>query len=295
MVRALPVLLVQPAGPLHAAEDDSKLPGQGAAWWRRAWLRVARVGRVCGACRRCTQWVPAAAAHVLRHALAAPAASTPPPPPKKTHKHTHTRNTHTHTKHTRTKHARARQVTLNQLALAPVTLAAVFGWNLALTGRAAALPAKLQHDLVPSMVNGASAAWAAPLLCARACACCRVCALRASMERGEHPACPCMARAALPHQRMCACGWRPSSARAARAHRLEVLGAGRQPQLLRSARAAPGAAPEGAHAGAHAAATAGAFARGHGADAGAHSLPRCRWCCCCCCCCCCCRCNRCCT
>lgn len=48
----------------------------------------------------------------------------------------------------------ALQVALNQLALAPVTLAAVFAWNLGLTGQWAALPAKITNDLVPSMING---------------------------------------------------------------------------------------------------------------------------------------------
>lgn len=47
------------------------------------------------------------------------------------------------------------QVTLNQLALAPVTLLAVFTWNLGLTGQTAALPDKIKHDLIPSMINGA--------------------------------------------------------------------------------------------------------------------------------------------
>lgn len=46
------------------------------------------------------------------------------------------------------------QVSLNQLALAPVTLAAVFTWNLTLTGQTAALAGKIQRDLVPSMING---------------------------------------------------------------------------------------------------------------------------------------------
>lgn len=46
------------------------------------------------------------------------------------------------------------QVTLNQLALAPVTLAAVFAWNLGWTGQTALLKSKIQHDLIPSMING---------------------------------------------------------------------------------------------------------------------------------------------
>lgn len=46
------------------------------------------------------------------------------------------------------------QVTLNQLALAPVTLAAVFTWNLGLTGQSDAILGKIQRDLVPSMING---------------------------------------------------------------------------------------------------------------------------------------------
>jgi protein Mpv17 len=46
------------------------------------------------------------------------------------------------------------QVTLNQLALAPVTLAAVFTWNLTLTGQSSAIAGKIQRDLVPSMING---------------------------------------------------------------------------------------------------------------------------------------------
>lgn len=46
------------------------------------------------------------------------------------------------------------QVALNQLALAPVTLAAVFAWNLGLTGQLAAVPDKIRNDLVPSMING---------------------------------------------------------------------------------------------------------------------------------------------
>lgn len=46
------------------------------------------------------------------------------------------------------------QVALNQLALAPVTLAAVFTWNLALTGQTAALAGKIRHELVPNMING---------------------------------------------------------------------------------------------------------------------------------------------
>ncbi len=47
------------------------------------------------------------------------------------------------------------KVTLNQVALAPVVLAAVFTWNLALTGRsAAAIGDKIKGDLWPTMVNG---------------------------------------------------------------------------------------------------------------------------------------------
>ncbi|KAF8072452.1 SYM1 [Scenedesmus sp. PABB004] len=46
------------------------------------------------------------------------------------------------------------KVTANQLLLAPVTLAVVFAWNLGLTGQGAAVPAKIQNDLVPAMVNG---------------------------------------------------------------------------------------------------------------------------------------------
>lgn len=49
---------------------------------------------------------------------------------------------------------RCMQVTLNQLALAPVTLAAVFTWNLGLTGQSDAILGKIQRDLVPSMING---------------------------------------------------------------------------------------------------------------------------------------------
>ena len=46
------------------------------------------------------------------------------------------------------------KVAANQLLLAPVVLAAVFSWTLTLTGRAADVPAKVQADLVPTMVNG---------------------------------------------------------------------------------------------------------------------------------------------
>ena len=53
----------------------------------------------------------------------------------------------------------ALQVALNQLALAPVTLAAVFAWNLGLTGQWDALPNKITNDLVPSMINGELVSW----------------------------------------------------------------------------------------------------------------------------------------
>lgn len=46
------------------------------------------------------------------------------------------------------------KVALNQLALAPVVLAVVFAWNLALTQQVQGIPAKIQRDLVPSMING---------------------------------------------------------------------------------------------------------------------------------------------
>ncbi len=48
------------------------------------------------------------------------------------------------------------QVTMNQLMLAPVTLVAVFAWNMAWMGQVGEgrLTAKVQKDLVPSMVNG---------------------------------------------------------------------------------------------------------------------------------------------
>lgn len=57
------------------------------------------------------------------------------------------------------------QVTLNQLALAPVTLAAVFTWNLTLTGQSDAIAGKIQRDLVPSMINGATSRKQCLLLC----------------------------------------------------------------------------------------------------------------------------------
>jgi len=47
------------------------------------------------------------------------------------------------------------KVTLNQVALAPVVLAAVFTWNLALTGAGPdRTVAKIRNDLWPTMVNG---------------------------------------------------------------------------------------------------------------------------------------------
>ncbi|KXZ55548.1 hypothetical protein GPECTOR_2g1097 [Gonium pectorale] len=46
------------------------------------------------------------------------------------------------------------KVAANQLILAPITLSSVFGYNLALTGRADAIPNKLRDDLWPTMQNG---------------------------------------------------------------------------------------------------------------------------------------------
>ena len=46
------------------------------------------------------------------------------------------------------------KVTANQLLLAPCTLTSVFTWNLALAGKADALPEKLKQDLIPTMMNG---------------------------------------------------------------------------------------------------------------------------------------------
>lgn len=46
------------------------------------------------------------------------------------------------------------KVASNQLLLAPVTLTAVFSWNLALTQQADGIAAKIQTDLLPTMVNG---------------------------------------------------------------------------------------------------------------------------------------------
>ena len=65
--------------------------------------------------------------------------------------HTHPRTAH-HTH--RTHPAARRQVALNQLALAPVVLAVVFAWNLALTGQADGILAKIRRDFVPSMLDG---------------------------------------------------------------------------------------------------------------------------------------------
>jgi len=49
------------------------------------------------------------------------------------------------------------KVTANQLLLAPCTLTTVFAWNLALSGKADAIPEKIKQDLVPTMINGKSA------------------------------------------------------------------------------------------------------------------------------------------
>ena len=46
------------------------------------------------------------------------------------------------------------KVAANQMLLAPVVLAAVFAWNLGLTGRGREVGAKVRADLVPTMVNG---------------------------------------------------------------------------------------------------------------------------------------------
>lgn len=46
------------------------------------------------------------------------------------------------------------QVALNQLCLAPITITVAFAWNLALTGQAHRLPAKLRADFVQTMLTG---------------------------------------------------------------------------------------------------------------------------------------------
>jgi protein Mpv17 len=46
------------------------------------------------------------------------------------------------------------KVTLNQIVLGPIVLATAFAWNLWLQGRSGALPAKLQCDLLPTLING---------------------------------------------------------------------------------------------------------------------------------------------
>lgn len=43
---------------------------------------------------------------------------------------------------------------LNQLCLAPITITVAFAWNLALTGQARELPAKLRRDFTATMLNG---------------------------------------------------------------------------------------------------------------------------------------------
>lgn len=42
----------------------------------------------------------------------------------------------------------------NQLILAPITLTSVFGFNLALTGKADLIGDKIRNDLWPTMQNG---------------------------------------------------------------------------------------------------------------------------------------------
>jgi protein Mpv17 len=51
------------------------------------------------------------------------------------------------------------QVAANQLILAPITLTTVFGFNLALTGKAELIGDKLKNDLWPTMQNGARGGW----------------------------------------------------------------------------------------------------------------------------------------
>ncbi|GIL52574.1 hypothetical protein Vafri_8399, partial [Volvox africanus] len=46
------------------------------------------------------------------------------------------------------------KVAANQLILAPITLSTVFAYNLALLGRADAIPTKIRDDLWPTMQNG---------------------------------------------------------------------------------------------------------------------------------------------
>jgi hypothetical protein len=50
------------------------------------------------------------------------------------------------------------QVAANQLLLGPITLSTVFAYNLALLGKAHAIPDKIRNDLYPTIQNGAHGA-----------------------------------------------------------------------------------------------------------------------------------------
>lgn len=46
------------------------------------------------------------------------------------------------------------KVVLNQISLGPIVLCTAFSWNLALQQKVNEIPAKIQKDMLPTLVNG---------------------------------------------------------------------------------------------------------------------------------------------